>query len=115
MTFSEKYGRSADTPDFYKNAVNDLGLEAVASLLPWSKEELTTAYAKNEYFNTNSTPLDEWVRIAGYHENRKTGHISSFGSQLKDMLYKAGVNYFSLSELVCTLKEAARMVVEAAS
>ncbi len=111
QTFSEKYG-NCDIPhrEKYGKAVKDLGLENIRKLIPWSDEELLKAYQADKNFN--SIKIDNWDRIAGYSENHKTGYISSFHSPLKDMIYKAGVNYFSCSELVCILKEAALQIVE---
>ncbi len=114
QSFTEKYG-NADTPhrEKYGRAVSDIGLDNIRNMLPWDKKELVDAYAKDEHFNC--LPLKEWDRIAGYYENSRTGELFSHRSLLKDLLYKAGVNYFSCSECVCVLKEAALQIVESAA
>ena len=112
MSFDEKYGSSVKNPNCYHDAVNDLGFDNVRRLLPWTDKELFASYTVDEHFNTKSTPIDAWDRIAGYSENHITGALTSFGSPLKGMLYKAGVNCFSCSQLICMLKEVAKITVE---
>ncbi len=111
MTFTEKYGDATVIhEEKYKKAVTDIGFDKIRSILPWSDEQLVDAYKADKHFN--SIKISEWDRIAGYHEDRKTGALTSYNSPLKDWIYKAGIDYFSCSELVCILKEAAREAVE---
>ncbi len=111
MTFTERYG-DHNTPhrEKYGKCVEELGLDTLKQIIPWSKEELAEAYEKDESFNSIS--IREWDRLAGFSENPNTGYISKFFTPLQGYLEKAGVTYYSLSELVCVLKEAARQIVE---
>ncbi len=97
---------------YYKNVVNRLGLENIRPIIPFTKEELVEAYAINTSFNTNNTPIRKWNAAAGFSENPKSGIITIFGSKLIMMLKNEGVTSFSPSQLVCILKEAAKMIVE---
>ncbi len=103
---------SKNFEEYYKNVVTTLGLENIRPIIPFSKEELVEAYAINTSFNTNNTPIRKWDKAAGFYENPKSGIITVFGSGLIDLLRKEGVSSYAPSQLVCILKEAAKMIVE---
>ncbi len=106
--FDDRYGNHT-VSDRYIRCVNEIGLDTFKQLLPWSKDELQTAYATNPNFL--SIKIDEWNRIAGFSENHRTGAITQFPSQLKTDLFKIGVNRYAPAQLVCILKTAAEMII----
>ena len=106
--FDEKYGQYGDKK--YAKCINDIGIETFRQLIPWSDDELIEAYATDRHFN--SIKLKEWDQIAGFHENTSNGHISQFDSKLKHILHNSGINSYAPSQLVCLLKETARISVE---
>ena len=91
-------GEVVSHKDIYTRAINVCGgLDTVIPYIPFKLEEIQKALEHHdEYLNT--LRLSTW----------------DFGSErVKDLCYrKAGINYMSLSEGVCLLKEAARQWAE---
>lgn len=115
MNLKEKFGVDHNTEHDkkYRTIVSALGYNRVRELLPWNDEELKAAYSKDSAFN--SIPIKEWDCIAGFRcvVNQRTGteDIRHFLSPLKNMLYEIGVDTYSPAELVCILKQCAKMCV----
>ena len=80
--------------EIYTRAINLLGgLDAVIPYIPFKLEEIQNALENHDKY-LNTLPL----------------HIWDFGGEIiKDLCYrKAQINYMSISQGVCLLKEAAR-------
>ena len=99
LTFEEAYRRIIDCLG---------GLDAVAEYIPFTMEELTEAYEKDEHFNT--LPLREWDLAAGF--TTSTTSCVRIGGGLWNLYSQHKVTCASCSQGVCILKEAARMLVE---
>lgn len=80
--------------ELYAKVVNGIGLEVCAHYMPASIMVLRDALEKDPHLN--NIKLEKWDRMH-----------PAFGSAFR----RIRVNAFSLSDTVCTLKQAARMLV----
>jgi hypothetical protein len=80
--------------ELYTKVVNGIGLEVCERYMPASIEVMRDALEKDPHLNT--IKLEKWDRL----------HPA-----FRYTFRRIGVNVFSLSETVCTLKQAARMLV----
>lgn len=80
--------------ELYTKVVNGIGLEVCEIHMPASIEVLRDALEKDPHLN--NIKLEKWDRMH-----------PAFGSAFR----RIRVNSFSLSDTVCTLKQAARMLV----
>lgn len=85
----------------YENIVKALGYDAVKQYVPFElksdiKKKKTILKSRDRYLN--DLPLEYWDRAATYRFN-------------KNLLHDKGVNAWSLSQIVCLLKECARMML----
>lgn len=78
--------------EIYTKIVNDIGLGGCIPYIPVSREEVQDALAKNS--SLNDIPLEKWDKM----------HPS-----FKHKIRALGITVISLSDTVCTLKQAARM------
>lgn len=92
----------------YAKIIERLGYNAVKQCIPFSLEQLKTAYKTDEHFN--NLALGTWDRAAGFHA--EGANVVLFGSPLTALYHKIGVNCFSCSDGVCILKNCAVMWVE---
>ena len=78
--------------EIYTKIVNDIGLEECIPYIPVSREEVRDALAKDS--SLNDIPLEKWDKMH-----------PSFIRKIRAL----GIKSVSLSDTVCTLKQAARM------
>lgn len=104
MTFTEKYmkpfeGKGKSTSEDFELgmnlAVEDLGFDNLVPLLPRKVDALKKVYARDKNFNI--IPLSEWDFCT---------------NSVTPLLISRGVSDFSVSQMVCVLKEVARMLCE---
>jgi hypothetical protein len=88
-------GKKLTHEEIYSSIVNSIGLKRCIIYLPATKEEIKKALKTDKHLN--NIPLKKW-------DNQ---HYS-----FKRELLRIGINYSSLSDTVCTLKQAAKMYTE---
>lgn len=81
--------------EIFTKVVNGIGLDVCKHYMPASIEVLRDALEKDPHLN--NIKLEKWDRM---HE------------QFRHVFRRIKVNQLSLSDTVCTLKQAARMLVE---
>lgn len=87
-------GEPVPFEQYMRRIINKLHLYAIQQYIPFSLKVVEEKLKADAHLN--NLPLDEWDRAAWY-----------FGP----FLVANGITTFSLSERVCILKEAARMLV----
>jgi hypothetical protein len=78
----------------YSTIVNAIGFERCCEYLPVKKEEIEKKIKEDEYLN--NIPLMKW---------------DSMHYMFKGEFKRIGIDYTTLSDTVCTLKQCARMLV----
>ena len=103
MTESEYLNLPHD--EKYQTIIKALDYESVKKCIPFSLEELKTAYETNKSFN--NLDMRKWDYAAGY-----TGGPSRcdfVGNTITGLYHNIGVDCFSCSEGICILKQCAKM------
>lgn len=88
-------GTKMEHHEVFGAVVNAIGLDTCKLYLPEHTQVLAKAMKQDEHLN--NIPLAKWDRL---------------GRTMRSELNRIGINSYSLSDLVCTLKQAARMTVE---
>ena len=106
-TLDKACGTNVDTPhrEKYAKYIDFIGRDTVEHYIPFSEQEIADALSKDDD-SLNTLSLKTWDAAAGYVENSRTGAISRIGG-LADIV-GAKIEYFSPSECMIMLKEAAR-------
>lgn len=98
----------------YDKLIDLLGRDSVIACVPFTAEQIKREIKKDRYLNTLS--MKKWDMAGGFivTTNYKTGtqDIRHFRSQLSDIFVAHGINSWSPADGVCTLKEAARLMVQ---
>lgn len=92
--YEKPNGEKLTHEEVYTKIVNAIGLNTCAGYMPISIEKLKTALEKDEHLNT--IQLKKWDDMQPIFRYE---------------LGRIGINTHSLSDTVCTLKQAARMLV----
>jgi hypothetical protein len=79
--------------EVFTTVVNAIGLDVCKKYIPATKQEIETALENGDY-HLNTIPLVKW---------------DARHSLLASEFRRIGINTFSLSDTVCTLKQAARL------
>ncbi|MCR6108623.1 hypothetical protein HXA34_20235 [Salipaludibacillus agaradhaerens] len=87
-------GEKMSHEELYTKVVNGIGLDVCERYMPATIEELSEALKKDP--NLNNIPLKKWDNMSGYFHH---------------VFRRIKVNQVSLSDTVCTLKQAAKMLV----
>lgn len=98
----------------YDCIINLIGIDKLIPLVPFSKEQIKTAYSKD--INLNNLNYNAWKFASGFYtmRNPKTQNQDVFmlkDSRLHKLLYDIDINIFSLAECVCLLKSTARHMI----
>lgn len=117
MTIGQLIGLDENKTDFntfWQTAVNKIGLDAIMAHVPFSVSTLKDSYLEDEHFNTAITPLRLWDRAAGVVNMGTKGMTGPFlyNGGVKELLARNGATSTSLSDCVCLMKVAAKMVVQ---
>lgn len=88
-------GEKMSHKELFTSVVNGIGLEVCEAYMPASIEEIRAALEEDPHLNT--IKLEKWDRMAPIFRHN---------------FRRIGVSTSSLSDVVCTLKQAARMLVE---
>ena len=103
-------GKELEHNEFYERVIDFLGgLDAVKKYVPFDVETLRKAYKQDKHFNNLS--LSVWDHAAGYYFTHQRAYRTS-GPSLCDLYHKCDITCASVSEGVCILKTAARMLVK---
>lgn len=78
--------------EIYSNVANAIGLESLEAYIPATKEEIQKALEADPHLN--NIPLGKWDMM----------HVP-----MRQEFKKIGITTLSLSDTVCTLKQAARL------
>lgn len=107
-----KTGKMVEHREKYRRIIEKLGgISAIQPYIPYSVEELREAYKKDAYFNSLS--MRNWDIASGFWTS--LGNCERIhGAPILRLYARHGVTLVSNAESVCVLKEAARMLVEAA-
>jgi len=112
MTFKEKFNLTDDMSheEKYNTIIDGLGYEAVKQYIPVNQQDIIDALVKDEHLN--NIPLSLWDNAAGFTVNKhsftNTYEVIDCPRGLRYLCLKSGVNTYSVSELVCILKQCAR-------
>lgn len=88
-------GEKVTHKEKYTQIVNDIGIETCKQYLPTDLKTIKKAYKEDK--NLNNIDLEKWVMK---HDT------------FKHEFYNIGINSISLSDTVCTLKQAATMLIK---
>lgn len=104
--------KETDHDAFWNTVVERLGgTKRLKNFVPFGVKTLTTAYAKDKYFNTPETNIRLWDKTCGWEQGLQ-GKMIRIGSPLQDFLLKNGIRSYSPSDCVCLLKQVAKQMVE---
>ncbi|WP_078598589.1 hypothetical protein [Evansella clarkii] len=92
--YEKPNGEKMTHEELYTKVVNGIGLDTCATFMPVSIEELRDALEEDPHLNTIS--IKKW---------------DDMHNIFRPYFHRIGVNTLSLSNTVCTLKQAARMLV----
>lgn len=110
LSFSQAFGNhTVPHEQVMLNAINVLGLDALAQLVPFSIDEVKAALDAGDNA-LNSLPLKKWDYAAGFIINGN--NVTSIPCQLSGLLVQHGIDAWSLSQCVSLLKSTARLVAE---
>lgn len=90
--FERNDGTRMSHNDIYTKVVEDIGLATCTAYMPVSREEIQKALEKDSHLN--NIPLQKWDTMHPF---------------FKQQLVSIGITSVSISDTVCTLKQAARM------
>lgn len=93
--FEKEDGTKITHREMYEQVVNAIGLDNCARHMPVELDQLVAAMKTED--ELNSIPLKLWDEKHPY---------------IRTLIHRAGIRVISLSDSVCTLKMAARMLVE---
>lgn len=94
--------------EMYTMIVNKVGLDNCKSFIPATKEQIIEALKTDEYLN--NIPVAKWDSAAGYI--CQGANVVKLPYGFRNVMVSKGFNVLSLSQCVCTLKQAARMWAE---
>ena len=107
-----KTGKMVEHREKYRRIIEKLGgISAIQPYIPYSVEELREAHKKDVYFNSLS--MRDWDIASGFWASLGRCELIH-GAPILRLYARHGVTSVSNAESVCVLKEAARMLVEAA-
>lgn len=101
-------GKNAPHREKMQIIVNALGFENVVACIPYTKNQIREAIKTDEHLN--NLPIKKWDEAAGFLVSGS--YVRLVGSRLTRLYASIGVDCFSLSDGVCILKEAAKMLIE---
>jgi hypothetical protein len=88
-------GKELEWREYMTQIIDKLGIENIKPYIPRSINFIRECLAKDEHLN--NIPLKEWDYVA---------------ERMRFLLHRNGITCCSISERVCILKEAARMLCE---
>lgn len=107
-------GREIKWEDYMHRVIGKLGLENIRPYLPYNIEHLQERFKSDENFN--NTKLEHWETCAGMvrNINRNTKVLEYIPTKdgLSAVFLRNGITCFSVSDGVCVLKEAAKILVK---
>lgn len=99
--------------EYMERIINKIGLHRIKLFIPYGVECIREALKEDEHLN--NLPLSSWDRASGYNLNTRfenRGQVVFYHTGFGQFLIDNGINIISLSECICILKEAARMLCE---
>ena len=113
LSFSTAFGNhTVPHEQVMLNAINVLGLDNLAQLVPFSIDEIKVALDAGDKA-LNSLPIKKWDYAAGFIINGNI--VQPIPCQLAALLSQHGIDTWSPSQCVSLLKSTARLVAEKGS
>lgn len=110
LSFSEAFGNHTIPHEtVMNNAINVLGLENLAQLVPFTVDEVKAALAAGDNA-LNTLPIKKWDYAAGFIINGN--NVQPIPCQLSALLSQHGIDAWSPSQCVSLLKTVARQIAE---
>lgn len=110
LSFSQAFGNHTIPHEtVMNNAINVLGLDALAQLVPFTVDEVKAALASGDNA-LNTLPIKKWDYAAGFIINGN--HVQPIPCQLSVLLSQHGIDSWSPSQCVSLLKTVARQIAE---
>ena len=116
----DSFNRDLDTGmeipwhDYMGRVIDKLGIDSVASYIPFDLDYLKEKYKEDVHFN--NTPIRIWDAAGGFvvhmHSKTKVQEYHHLRMGLADLFAHNGITCFSPSDVVCVLKETARRLCE---
>ena len=97
--------------EYMGRVIYKLGIENIKPYIPFHPEYLVVALAED--IHLNNTDMRKWNEAAGYYVSRNGANVVYVGGGISSLFLHNGITCFSLSDGVCVLKEAARMLCSA--
>lgn len=108
-------GNKLEWREYMARVIDKLGIENIKPYIPFDMKTLLQHY-QNGDVHFNRTNIRTWDNAGGYYTTQSTGtgkfdyHLKGYG--LGYFLRHNGINVFSPADIVCILKEAARILCE---
>lgn len=113
LSFSQAFGNHTIPHEtVMNNAINVLGLDALAQLVPFTVDEVKAALAAGDNA-LNTLPIKKWDYAAGFIINGN--NVQPIPCQLSGLLVQHGIDAWSPSQCVSLLKTVARQIAEKGS
>lgn len=110
LSFSQAFGNHTIPHEtVMNNAINVLGLDALAQLVPFTVDEVKAALAAGDTA-LNTLPIKKWDMASGFIINGN--HVQPIPCQLSALLSQHGIDAWSPSQCVSLLKTVARLIAE---
>lgn len=108
-------GKEVEWREYMGRVVKKLGVENIKPYIPYSIKELKEHFDKGDV-HFNNTSIERWDKAGGfkqiYNAKSRTMEYLRMPSGLANLLYRNGINCWSPSDMVCILKETARILCE---
>ena len=108
-------GNEVEWREYMGRVVKKLGIENIKPYIPYSIEVLKKLFDEGDV-HFNNTSMERWDRAGGFipyiNRRSKTMEYQKVPSGLANLLCSNGINCWSPSDMVCILKETARILCE---
>ena len=113
LSFSQAFGNhTVPHEQVMQNAINVLGLDALAQLVPFTVDEVKAALDAGDNA-LNTLPIKKWDMASGFIINGN--NVQPIPCQLSALLSQHGIDAWSPSQCVSLLKSTARQIAEKGS
>lgn len=103
-------GKEVEWREYMGRVINKLGIENIKPYIPYDIKVLKKHFDKGDV-HFNNTNLDIWDKAGGF-EQISMRKYQRTPSGLANLLRSNGINCWSPSDMVCILKETARILCE---
>lgn len=108
-------GKEMEWREYMGRVVNKLGIENIKPYIPYDIKVLKEHFDKGDV-HFNNTSMEGWDKAGGFipyiNKRTKTMEYLKTPSGLANLLRSNGINCWSPSDMVCILKETARILCD---